>query len=75
MGLLWRRLGGHSLAGGVDNGVVQAAEAAADIVALLATVVGVDDEGGRVCSVVARALDVAMERCRDMAQQGIDGDF
>lgn len=43
--LLWRGLGGHSITAGEDNGLVQATVAAAGVVRLLATVVGMDDDG------------------------------
>jgi hypothetical protein len=43
--LFWRGLGGHSITAGEDNGVVQATVAAAGVVRLLATVVGMDHDG------------------------------
>lgn len=45
LSLLWRSLGGHSITAGEGNGVVQATVAAAGVVRLLATVVGMDDNG------------------------------
>lgn len=45
LSLLWRGLGGYSVAGGEDNGLVQATVAVAGVVRLLATVVGMDNDG------------------------------
>lgn len=71
--LLWRRLGGHGIASGLDNGIKQTAVAAAGIVALLATVVGMDNEASGLLGEVAGPFDLAVDCCRDVGQQGVEG--
>mgnify|MGYP003624096965 CR=1 FL=1 len=57
----------------LHNRVVEAAVAAAGIVTLLATVVGLHDHGVGGCGHIARSLDLAVQSCGDMPQQRIQG--
>ena len=58
---------------GLDYGVEQAAVAAARIVRLLATVVGMDNEASGPLGEVAGPFDLAVDCCRDVGQQSVEG--
>jgi hypothetical protein len=58
----------------LSDGFIQAFEAAVSVVALLSTVVGLDDHSAGLCSYIAGLPDGAMDSCRDMVQQCIEGD-
>lgn len=72
-GLFGRRLAGDSSVAGVDNGFVEPPVAAVGIVGLLATVVGLDDDGTGPLGDIARGPQLTVKGAGHVVQKGIEG--
>lgn len=72
-GLLCRGLAGDGSGSGVDEGFVQPLVAAMSVVRLLATIVGLDDEGVGTLSNIARGAYLAVKSVGHVFQQGVEG--